>query len=334
MINIGNKIRELRKNKGITQEQLASALNYSPQAISKWEMNVGYPDIATLPVIAAYFGVSLDALFDYNANNIEEKIMEILYSSRGATPFDVAEKLLLKGISAYPSADILKKELLTRYEMQMRYHGCPELKEAALAIAKKLITESNDYFIVSSAKSDMASILIMNGNYDEAKSLIESMPYVYNIDIHDRMRCSTYMLRGKDRLNGAREFKVWAHQDLFACCEFEGLAFWEIGDYKNAILSFEEIVKGVEVFSYREVPEEYNLLIHFVHQAVACVKIAACHYKLGNIEECDNALQRAYNFLKDGYSEEIWNNKNDFCIKFYREPYHEFGLDEYKPCAY
>ena len=106
---------------------------------------------------------------------------------------------------------------------------------------KKLITESNDYFIVSSAKSDMASILIMNGNYDEAKSLIESMPYVYNIDIHDRMRCSTYMLRGKDRLNGAREFKVWAHQDLFACCEFEGLAFWEIGDYKNAILSFEEI---------------------------------------------------------------------------------------------
>lgn len=332
MINLGNKIRALRKKKGITQEQLASALNMSPQAISKWEMGAGYPDVALLPVIAAYFGVSLDVLFDYDATNIEEKIMEILYSSRGGAPFDIAEKRLLEGIAAYPSADILKKELLMQYEMQMRYHGCPELKEPALAIAKKLIAESNDYFIVSSAKNDMASILIMNGNYEEAKAIIESMPYVYNIDIYDKMRCSSYMLKGEDRLKGAREFKVWAHQDLFSCCEDEGLGFWEIGDYENAILSFEEIVNGIEVFAHRKVPEEYTLLKHYVYQAVACVKIAACHYKLGRLKECDDALDKAYNFLKNGYSEEMWNNNNDFCMKFYREPYHEFGLDEYKPC--
>ena len=66
MINLGNKIRELRKKKGITQEQLANALNLSPQAISKWEMGAGYPDVATLPVLAGYFGVSLDAMFDYD----------------------------------------------------------------------------------------------------------------------------------------------------------------------------------------------------------------------------------------------------------------------------
>ena len=40
MINLGNKIRALRKKKGITQEQLAGALNMSPQAVSKWEMGV------------------------------------------------------------------------------------------------------------------------------------------------------------------------------------------------------------------------------------------------------------------------------------------------------
>ena len=78
MINLGNKIRELRKNKGITQEQLASVLNMSPQAISKWEMGAGYPDVAMLPVIAAYFGVSLDSLFDYDPEEIEEKIKNII----------------------------------------------------------------------------------------------------------------------------------------------------------------------------------------------------------------------------------------------------------------
>ena len=73
MINLGNKIRALRKKKGITQEQLAGALNMSPQAVSKWEMGAGYPDVALLPVIAAYFGVSLDVLFDMMQTILKKK---------------------------------------------------------------------------------------------------------------------------------------------------------------------------------------------------------------------------------------------------------------------
>ena len=38
-MNLGNKIRELRRAKGLTQEQLAASLNITPQAISKWEMS-------------------------------------------------------------------------------------------------------------------------------------------------------------------------------------------------------------------------------------------------------------------------------------------------------
>ena len=138
MINLGNKIRELRKKKGITQEQLANALNLSPQAISKWEMGAGYPDVATLPVLAGYFGVSLDAMFDYDPEKLEEKIQQAILDARNV-PFEKAEKILLEAISAYPGSEKLKKDLLSRYEMQMRYHGCPELKDAAIALAKKLI---------------------------------------------------------------------------------------------------------------------------------------------------------------------------------------------------
>lgn len=54
-INIGNKIRELRKKKGITQEVLASVLSVSPQAVSKWESGLTYPDMEMIPVIAGYF---------------------------------------------------------------------------------------------------------------------------------------------------------------------------------------------------------------------------------------------------------------------------------------
>lgn len=41
-MNLGNKIRELRKQKNLTQEQLAATLNISSQAVSKWEMGVSH----------------------------------------------------------------------------------------------------------------------------------------------------------------------------------------------------------------------------------------------------------------------------------------------------
>lgn len=62
-INLSKNISDLRKQKGITQEQLALALNISPQAVSKWETNISQPDTQTLPLIAEYFNVSIDYLF-------------------------------------------------------------------------------------------------------------------------------------------------------------------------------------------------------------------------------------------------------------------------------
>lgn len=78
-ITISKNISTLRKQKGITQEQLALALNISPQAISKWETNTSQPDTQTIPLIAEYFGVSIDYLFygqEYSYNDIYNKVWD------------------------------------------------------------------------------------------------------------------------------------------------------------------------------------------------------------------------------------------------------------------
>ena len=56
------KLQVLRKEKGLTQEELAAALYVSRAAISKWESGRGYPNIDSLKAIASYFSISLDAL--------------------------------------------------------------------------------------------------------------------------------------------------------------------------------------------------------------------------------------------------------------------------------
>lgn len=68
-MNLGKKILELRKEKGITQNELAEKLYVSYQAISQWENGNTNPDISLIPDIAKVFGVTIDELF-----SVESKI--------------------------------------------------------------------------------------------------------------------------------------------------------------------------------------------------------------------------------------------------------------------
>ncbi len=70
---IGNKIRTLRKNKNMTQEELAEVLLVSPQAVSKWENGQSVPDVELLPVIARYFGITMDEFFNYRLDALSYK---------------------------------------------------------------------------------------------------------------------------------------------------------------------------------------------------------------------------------------------------------------------
>lgn len=62
-LTIGEKIALLRREKNVTQTELAEYLFLAPQTVSRWEVGGGAPDIALLPKIAAFFGVSIDELF-------------------------------------------------------------------------------------------------------------------------------------------------------------------------------------------------------------------------------------------------------------------------------
>ena len=79
-LNLGNKIRELRRRDGRTQDNLAEALGVTAQAVSRWESSGSYPDMEMIPAIANYFHVSIDELFGYNDDR-EEKIKTVLASA-------------------------------------------------------------------------------------------------------------------------------------------------------------------------------------------------------------------------------------------------------------
>ena len=75
---IGINIKQLRQEKHIKQETLADAIGVSAQAVSKWETGASDPDIALLPQLATYFGVSIDDLFEVPHAEKMERIQNML----------------------------------------------------------------------------------------------------------------------------------------------------------------------------------------------------------------------------------------------------------------
>lgn len=80
-IKIGDKIKALRKESNISQNVLAEHIGVSYQAVSKWENGVCLPDITVLPLLAAFFDITIDELLDYNKEQIKASNIELYYNA-------------------------------------------------------------------------------------------------------------------------------------------------------------------------------------------------------------------------------------------------------------
>ncbi|HMM07173.1 MAG TPA: helix-turn-helix transcriptional regulator [Clostridiales bacterium] len=76
-IHIARVLAGKRKEKGITQEELANYIGVSKASVSKWETGQSYPDVTFLPQLAAYFNISVDELIDYQPQMAKEDIQKL-----------------------------------------------------------------------------------------------------------------------------------------------------------------------------------------------------------------------------------------------------------------
>ena len=79
-MNFNEKLVELRKSKGLSQDEFAHKIGVSRQTVSKWELAQSYPDFQRLVLLADYFGISLDALVkDIDVQNLSNKQISAIY---------------------------------------------------------------------------------------------------------------------------------------------------------------------------------------------------------------------------------------------------------------
>ena len=116
---IGKKIKQMRRERDLTQEELAAHLGISFQSISKWERGDGYPDITMLPALANYFKVSVDELLGISELEMREQYLQINKTwaennKAGKHSENVA--LMRSSLKAFPNDALLLVQLSTSLE--------------------------------------------------------------------------------------------------------------------------------------------------------------------------------------------------------------------------
>ncbi|MCL2568534.1 MAG: helix-turn-helix domain-containing protein [Oscillospiraceae bacterium] len=179
-INIARSIIHRRKEKGITQEELANHIGVSSASVSKWETGQSYPDIVLLPQLAAYFNISIDELMGYEPQLTKAEIGKLyrkLYEGLSDQPFDEVIAECREAIKKYFSCFPLLLQMGDLLINASAIHGDDDIFWDLVAEAKTLFvrvkTESDDVELVNTALYMEAMCAMILGNPDEVIALLE-----------------------------------------------------------------------------------------------------------------------------------------------------------------
>ena len=173
-MNIGAKIKELRRERGITQERLAEYLNVTSKAVSKWENEQSLPDITLLPRLAMFFGVSADELLSLRPDVTDKRIRE--YKKRAEDmarvyDYDGIEKLMEKAVEEYPSNYDFMIELVNALSRTRNKDSL----DKRIKLCKRIVEDCNDETIKRQAIKYLCTAYKASGQIENALKLSDTL---------------------------------------------------------------------------------------------------------------------------------------------------------------
>ena len=175
-MSIGSTIKKLRREREMTQEQLAECLGITANAVSQWECDRTAPDISQLPVLARVLQVTTDRLLGVDFSKDEEEINRI-----GAESFDFYRKgqrtkaieIVRNGLQQYPQSFRLMARLAESLI------GMPGYEEELEGLCDKILKDCTEGRPRDHAYRLKSILFWKRGEYGEVKKLAEHLPPVW-----------------------------------------------------------------------------------------------------------------------------------------------------------
>lgn len=273
-LQVGRNIRELRRRQGITQEKLAEKLGTTPQAVSRWESGVGYPDIELLPHIADAFGVSLDELFGKDAREKEAKIQFYLEEFKRLGSLGEQEKryaLMREALEQFP----LDHRIMLKYGWaKAPMEESDDSYESIIAVCNRVLDDNPADELHYDALLLLGMMYRTMGKTEEAIAVANRLP---KLQLCREMGLLCAYDNKSDEFNRQLQdiTEVCTHMLGYICI---GWSTWHRGDREKIPL----LQKAIAV--YELIFDDGNFGFHHSDVAMQYKKLGDCHLRLGELE--------------------------------------------------
>lgn len=242
---IGRNIKRMRRERELTQEEVAAHLGISFQAISKWERGDGYPDITMLPAIANYFGVTVDALLGMDSIEKQQRYDAVnreYEENRGAGRYVENVMLMEAALKDWPNDALLLVQLAASYQ---HLGDTTEEKRGfirkAAAVEERILQYCDDCEVRGATMYNICHTYEKLGEHEKAVEQAKKLPNLYKA----RENALVHFLTGEERRDIARSALtplMWALSvHMKALAEEEGKP-----EYIDALSKVMDIVLGIE----------------------------------------------------------------------------------------
>ena len=280
-------IRVMRREKGLTQEQLAEVMGVSTASVSKWETGVAAPELGMLAALADFFEMSIDALIGHTVDKaqLQEKVATIKALSLGnedKKAIEQAEELLRRYPNEYDVVDCTSDVYYTAFihnQEKAYIHRCMELLHRKYALSKD--NSGKKWFEM---QRELANCHELLDEYEKAKEYYEESN-VSGLNDSNIARCLAAMEETGSALNGfsaAIENKVFALvSDLMQLANL-----WsEKKDIAKVTATYQAALNVIECFRTQTNLKVMEVSCHFA--------LAAMEKETGNIEIAKAYIRRA-----------------------------------------
>lgn len=208
-MNIGEKIKELRKKNDLTQDKLADYLNVSPQAVSKWECGASSPDLGLIGPLTKLLHVSADELLGLTVEEVDarKKELEEAFDDTFRTGnLKDRHEVCIAAVAEYPGDMKWLNELawieamrsFEQKDQEAYYAEC----DKAIKKFERVIEECDDPKIRNHAISGIVQYMVFRGRRDEARKYAELYP---EDDDDGRRWVMNCVLTGEEKLRFEQE---------------------------------------------------------------------------------------------------------------------------------
>ena len=324
-MTIGQTIKLYRKEKSLTQGELAELIGVSTQAISKWETDAGMPDISQIVPLARVFEISTDKLLGYTDAAFEKEVTEIRNKIGGInliSNLDNAEDLYLLSSKFFNKHPDVSDIAVVALECYIELYSKNRMEVSKTAFLEECVRYGNSIFRYETVSDRiykthylMSRAYDLCGEKEKAESYLQNLPHIFGF--RDYWEAEIAFADNKNDIALEKVKKSFAQMARFTsrCIRLAGRIVRAQGGEDAGKISLEldeymlrlidAFLSGGDYLPHRQIFQKTCLLPGLVSQ----------NMKIGNIDKAKEHLADLLR-TRDAFFECMDNPSNKHCLMF------------------